>query len=135
MSGGREHARQAERCLGVQGNAGAGVEPVRQSRRGGTIKEYLDWFPGVEEWQVKAVLEHAIKSLEHESPVDHGTPAPRPDMVAMAEGPMSIYRLPRSCPWHCQGAEPRRHVADGIPGTGQSHHRTAERVRQMFAPA
>ena len=38
-----------------------------------TIKEYLDWFPSVEEWQVKAVLEHEIKSLdakvEHESPV------------------------------------------------------------------
>ena len=40
---------------------------------GATIKEYLDWFPGVKEWQVKAVLEHEIKSLdakvEHESPV------------------------------------------------------------------
>ena len=40
---------------------------------GATIKEYLDWFPGVEEWQVKAVLEHEIKNLdakvEHENPV------------------------------------------------------------------
>ena len=40
---------------------------------GATIKEFLDWFPGVEEWQVKAVLEHEIKSLdakvEHESRV------------------------------------------------------------------
>ena len=40
---------------------------------GATIKEYLDWFPGVEEWQVKAVLEHEVKSLDavvkHENPV------------------------------------------------------------------
>ncbi len=40
---------------------------------GATIKEYLDWFPGVEEWQVEAVLEHEIKNLdakvEHENPV------------------------------------------------------------------
>ena len=40
---------------------------------GATIKEYLDWFPSVGEWQVKAVLEHEIKNLdakvEHENPV------------------------------------------------------------------
>ena len=40
---------------------------------GATIREYLDWFTGVEEWQVKAVLEHEIKNIdakvEHESPV------------------------------------------------------------------
>ncbi len=40
---------------------------------GATIKENLDWFPGVEEWQVKAVLEHEVKSLDavvkHENPV------------------------------------------------------------------
>ena len=43
---------------------------------GATVREYLAWFPGVEEWHVKAVLEHEIKSLdarvEHENPVDHG---------------------------------------------------------------
>ena len=31
---------------------------------GATIEEFLDWFPGVEEWQVKAVLEHEEKNLE-----------------------------------------------------------------------
>lgn len=40
---------------------------------GATIKEYLDWFPGVEEWQVKAVLEHEVQTLDalvkHENPV------------------------------------------------------------------
>ena len=40
---------------------------------GATIQEYLEWFPGVQEWQVKAVLEHEIKSLdaivEHANPV------------------------------------------------------------------
>ena len=31
---------------------------------GATIEEFLDWFPGVEEWQVKAVLEHETQNLE-----------------------------------------------------------------------
>ena len=31
---------------------------------GATIKEYLDWFPGVEEWQIKGGLEHEIKNLD-----------------------------------------------------------------------
>ncbi len=25
---------------------------------GATVKEFLEWFPGVQEWQVKAVLKH-----------------------------------------------------------------------------
>ena len=40
---------------------------------GATIEEFLDWFHGVEEWQVKAVLEHVVKNLDakvkHENPV------------------------------------------------------------------
>ena len=43
---------------------------------GATIEEFLDWFEGVEEWQVKAVLEHVVENLDakvanmkHESPV------------------------------------------------------------------
>ncbi|MYB42504.1 MAG: DUF433 domain-containing protein [Chloroflexi bacterium] len=30
---------------------------------GATVEEFLDWFPGVEEWQVRAVLEHGANSL------------------------------------------------------------------------
>ena len=30
---------------------------------GATVEEFLDWFPGVEEWQVRAVLEHEAQSL------------------------------------------------------------------------
>ena len=30
---------------------------------GATIEQFLDWFEGVEEWKVKAVLEHAARSL------------------------------------------------------------------------
>ena len=30
---------------------------------GATIEEFLDWFPGVEEWKVKAVLQHEAKAL------------------------------------------------------------------------
>ena len=31
---------------------------------GATVKDFLEWFPGVEEWQVKAVLEHEVKNLD-----------------------------------------------------------------------
>ncbi len=30
---------------------------------GATVEEFLDWFPGVEEWQVRAVLEHEAEAL------------------------------------------------------------------------
>ncbi len=31
---------------------------------GATVEEFLDWFPGVEEWKVRAVLEHEVKALK-----------------------------------------------------------------------
>ena len=31
--------------------------------RGATIKEFVEWFPGVDEQQVGAVLEHEAKAL------------------------------------------------------------------------
>lgn len=31
---------------------------------GATVRDFLDWFPGVEEWQVKAVLEHEVEHLD-----------------------------------------------------------------------
>lgn len=31
---------------------------------GATTEEFLDWFEGVEEWQVKAVLEHVVENLD-----------------------------------------------------------------------
>ena len=30
---------------------------------GATVEEFLDWFPGVEEWQVRAVLDHEAQAL------------------------------------------------------------------------
>lgn len=39
---------------------------------GATVKDFLDWFPGVEEWQVREVLEHEVKSLD--SKVRHANP-------------------------------------------------------------
>ena len=30
---------------------------------GATIDEFIEWFPGVDEWQVRAVLEHQAKAL------------------------------------------------------------------------
>ena len=32
-------------------------------REGASIGQFLDWFPGVEEWQVRAVLEHEREAL------------------------------------------------------------------------
>ena len=31
---------------------------------GATLEQFLDWFEGVEEWKVRAVLEHAAKSVK-----------------------------------------------------------------------
>ena len=31
---------------------------------GASVSEFLEWFPGVEDWQVRAVLEHEVKDLE-----------------------------------------------------------------------
>lgn len=30
---------------------------------GATVEDFLDWFPGVDEWKVRAVLEHEAKAL------------------------------------------------------------------------
>ena len=47
---------------------------------GATVKEFLEWYPDVEEWQVRAVLDHEVEYLK--TPFcavkilfDHGTPA------------------------------------------------------------
>ena len=34
------------------------------------MKDFLEWCPGVEEWQVKAVLEHEVKSLDAKVSID-----------------------------------------------------------------
>ena len=39
---------------------------------GATIEEFMEWFGGIEEWQVKAVLEHVVENLD--SKVRHGNP-------------------------------------------------------------
>ena len=33
-------------------------------RDGTTIDQFLDWFPGVERWQVESVLDHEIRDLK-----------------------------------------------------------------------
>lgn len=37
-------------------------------RDGATVAEFLEWFPGVELWQVQAVLEHTLKDLASSKP-------------------------------------------------------------------
>ena len=31
---------------------------------GATVEQFLDWFPEVEEWRVRAVLDHEAKALK-----------------------------------------------------------------------
>ena len=31
---------------------------------GATVKEFLDWYPDVEEWQVRAVIDHEVEYLK-----------------------------------------------------------------------
>ena len=31
---------------------------------GATVEQFLDWFPDVEEWKVRAILEHEAKALK-----------------------------------------------------------------------
>ena len=33
-------------------------------RDGATIEQFLDWFPGVERWQVESVLDHEVRHLK-----------------------------------------------------------------------
>ena len=35
---------------------------------GATVKEFLEWYPDVEEWQVRAVLDHEVEYLKTPSP-------------------------------------------------------------------
>ena len=32
-------------------------------RDGATVQQFLDWFPGVERWQVESVLDHETRGL------------------------------------------------------------------------
>ncbi len=32
-------------------------------RDGATVEQFLDWFPGVERWQVESVLDHETRGL------------------------------------------------------------------------
>ncbi len=32
-------------------------------RDGATVEQFLDWFPGVERWQVESVLDHETRRL------------------------------------------------------------------------
>ena len=36
---------------------------------GATVRDYLEWFEGAEEWKVRAVLQHVAESLEAAVPV------------------------------------------------------------------
>lgn len=35
---------------------------------GATVNEFLEWFPGVEEWQVRAVLDHEVEYFKEPLP-------------------------------------------------------------------
>ena len=58
--------RRPGRLSGAWGFRGTRV-PVsalfENVKEGASVGEFLDWFPGVEEWQVRAVLEHELATL------------------------------------------------------------------------
>lgn len=33
-------------------------------RDGATVAQFLDWFPGVQQWQVESVLDHETQTLK-----------------------------------------------------------------------
>ena len=39
---------------------------------GASLQEFLEWFPGVEEWQARAVLEHVVSSID--AHITHANP-------------------------------------------------------------
>ena len=39
---------------------------------GATVEEFLDWFEGVEEWQVRAALQHVADNIDAKMP--HANP-------------------------------------------------------------
>ena len=39
---------------------------------GATVQEFLDWFEGVEEWQVRATLQHVADNIDAKMP--HANP-------------------------------------------------------------
>ena len=58
--------RRAEKLSGAwvfQGTRVPVAALFENLKEGASTEQFLDWFPGVEEWQVKAVLEHEMKSL------------------------------------------------------------------------
>ena len=50
--------------MALHQDPGAGLGPVRELGRGSQYRGVLDWFYGVEEWQVKTVLEHVAADLD-----------------------------------------------------------------------
>ena len=59
--------RDPERVSGAYVFSGTRV-PVaslfENLRDGATIDQFLDWFPGVERWQLESVLDHETRDLK-----------------------------------------------------------------------
>ena len=87
---------------------------------GATLYDFMEWFGGVEESEVAAVLEHVAQDLPGQGhpcescsitarPISHGRQHPRRGN-------------PRGCPGRPQGAPLRRHPAsamfDAMPANG-----------------
>ena len=65
-------AGQSERQLGIQRHQVASVFPLREpGRSGATIYDFMEWFEGVDESDVKAVLEFVAQDLRARVPDAH----------------------------------------------------------------
>ena len=49
--------------MGIHRNTSTGVRSVENLASGATIDEFVEWFPGVDKQQVRAVLEHETRAL------------------------------------------------------------------------
>ena len=64
MSGSGKRTQPSERQLGIHWHPFAGLRPLREpGRRGATIYDFIEWFEGAEESEVKAVLEYLARDL------------------------------------------------------------------------
>ncbi len=59
----RTPSEQGQRRLGISWNTVPVYTLFENLKDGASIEQFLEWFPGVEGWEVEAVLDHEMKAL------------------------------------------------------------------------
>ncbi len=63
---GGERARPTQRGLGFRGHSAARVGPLRQLAEGATVHDFIEWFGGVDEEQMRDVMRVTV-SIDEET--------------------------------------------------------------------